>query len=159
MNRSKAVKPFQCRQCGNGRDLFPAACPFCHDDEPPEALAAYAKLDLDRLGLTVEDAVRRFEEALRIATDSGLKWLVVLHGYGSTGNGGRIRQALRQGLQDNFWADRVWEAVVCDTVRSQSDLEAALGGEQRDLHRCMERERLLGNPGATVLVLNRPTGG
>jgi len=147
------LKPFLCRQCGNGRDLLPAACPFCQDEEPPEALAPYAKLDLDRLGVTVEDAMRTFEEALRLAGDSGLKWLVVLHGYGSSGSGGRIRQALRQGLEDNHWADRIWDAVICDTVRNRSELEAAMGGEQRELYRCMERERLLVNPGATVLVL------
>ena len=149
------MKPFQCRQCGNGRDLLPAICPFCGDAEPVEALAPYTKLDLDRAGLSSDEAISRFEDALRVAAEAGLKWLVVLHGYGSSGMGGKIGQRIRQGLRDNYWADRVWDSVECERIRTKEDLNETLSGERGDMFRSMERERLLGNRGATILVLRR----
>ena len=151
------MKPFLCRQGGNGRDLFPLHCPFCGDEEAPEALATYAKIDLDSQRLPVEEAVRRFEQAIGQSEAAGLKWLIVLHGYGSSGAGGRLRAELRQGLAANFWANRIWDSVGGEAVSRRSDLDAALGSEQRELFRIMERERLLGNAGATILVLRRLT--
>lgn len=149
------MKPFRCKHCGNERDLLPQICPFCDEVEAPEALAPYAKLDLDRGGLRADEALARFEGALRLGAESGLKWLVVLHGYGSSGSGGRIRDSLRRGLEDNHWADRIWDSLLCEQVRTRSDLDALLGGSRADIFRCMEKERLLGNPGASILLFRR----
>ena len=47
---------------------------------------------------TVEQALERFRRRLSEASASGAKVLKVIHGYGSSGRGGKIRDAVRREL-------------------------------------------------------------
>lgn len=53
-------------------------------------------IDLDVHGLTVDEALKVFIEAYRHARSSSREPLRIIHGWGSSGQGGKIRLKLRQ---------------------------------------------------------------
>ncbi len=57
-----------------------------------------AMVNLEAGWPTVDVAMRRFSDALITHRRVGGRALVVIHGYGSTGQGGRIKQALGTAL-------------------------------------------------------------
>ncbi|MDR1734116.1 MAG: Smr/MutS family protein [Oscillospiraceae bacterium] len=49
---------------------------------------------------TVNEAVRRLQDLVPLSKAEGYKVLKIIHGYGSTGQGGAIGQAVRRRCQD-----------------------------------------------------------
>ena len=83
------------------RKIFPEGIPECLLSEPTYDLLPRDRLPIcDYHGLTVEEALVRFvsdySDALHLPQDS--QQFRVVHGYGSTGRGGRIRTNLREML-------------------------------------------------------------
>ena len=148
------MNAFECLECGNPRGLLPAGCPYCGSSEPPFAHADYATINLERGLPVVEDALQRLDTFIRAGFDAGLKWLVVLHGYGSSGQGGRIRHAIRADLAGNRWADRVREYYNGETVTHASDLNLTRSGSRDGLFPFLASRRLVGNAGVTILLMH-----
>lgn len=148
------MNSFECLECGNPRGLLPAVCPYCGSAQPPYAHSDFATINLERGLPVVEDALQRLDTFIRAGFDAGLKWLVVLHGYGSSGQGGRIRQAVRADLSGNRWADRVREHYAGESVNRATDLNLARSGGRDGLFAYLVSRRLTGNAGATILLLN-----
>lgn len=152
------MSAFECSHCGNARELLPAVCPYCGSADPPFAHTEYAYLNLERGMPLVEDALARLDDFIRAGFNADLKWLVVIHGYGSSGTGGRIRQALRADLDGNRWADRVKEHFPCEAVSSEADLNLSRSGGRDGLYGFLVARRLIANAGATVLQLHARQG-
>ena len=89
---------------------------------------------------TVSDAVKRVTYNIRNGKDWGCGAMKIIHGYGSTGKGGRIRTEVRRYLQEqkdkryikdfilgeNFsiFDEATRSAfMLCDELRKDSDLE------------------------------------
>jgi len=89
---------------------------------------------------TVNDAVKRVTYHIHEGKRSGLKIVKFIHGYGSSGKGGKIRTGVRDYLQsqkqkgvikdwiagDEFtiFNEKVLKAFrLCDELRKDSDLE------------------------------------
>lgn len=100
---------------------------------------------------TVSDAKRRITDEIALARRQGANCLKVIHGYGSSGEGGAIRKALRQSLSQR---------------QREGKIKAYLGGERwnifdesarRFLDQCPELSRdsdLNGhNAGVTFILL------
>ena len=100
---------------------------------------------------TVEQAQRRLTGELGRARGSGAKAVKLIHGYGSTGVGGKLRIGIRQFL---------------GTKKRQNTIRLFVSGEDWDifhadsrqlLEQCPElsRDRDLGrgNPGITIVLL------
>ena len=100
---------------------------------------------------TVDEARRRLITELQRAKAKGATAIKLIHGYGSTGVGGRLRDALRssltrrrkEGLIQSWVAGEKWDPF--DPV-AQAILEACPElGRDRDMGQ--------GNPGVTIILL------
>ncbi len=150
------IRPaFECPQCGNPRGLLPEACPSCGSIEAPYAHVEFWRVDLERGAPTVEEALEYLTLALRAAAAAGLRALIVVHGYGSSGAGGRIGLAVREGLENNLWADRVEEFIGCENLAQSTPLFTHLARHRAALAEELRRTRMTGNAGATLLMLRR----
>jgi hypothetical protein len=103
---------------------------------------------------TVEEARKRLLVELRRARAQGARAIKLIHGYGSTGVGGKLRDALRsslsrrrkEGLIQFFVIGEKWSIFeeqgraaleACPELRGDSDLDR-------------------GNEGVTIIVLPQP---
>jgi hypothetical protein len=97
-----APKTKDCEQCGNPIPARAFTCGFCGGSQSlenfPKTIERVISANLENGMPTVEQALDRFRRRLREASASGAKVLRVIHGYGSTGRGGKIRDAVRREL-------------------------------------------------------------
>lgn len=147
---------FECPQCGNARLLLPETCPACASTEAPYAHVEFWRVDLEKGAPTVEEALDHLDRAVRSGAAAGLRALIVVHGYGSSGAGGRIGWAVREGLANNHWADRISEYLCCEELTKDAPLLIDLARHRGPLVAELRRSRMLGNAGATVLMLAKP---
>jgi hypothetical protein len=115
---------------------------------------AYWFVNLEAGLPSVEEALGTFRETLRRAAEAGLQGLVVVHGYGASGSGGKIRRALREGLEQNAWADRIADAIAGEDLKPGGEAYQALIARRPKLKSVLRRN-MLGNSGITVVLLSR----
>jgi hypothetical protein len=88
--------------CGNEvEDDHRSSCPYCEtplDDAAVEEGECIREVNLKSGMPTVATALKRLHQALDAAQTDGVKVVKLVHGYGSTGVGGRIREAVRDDL-------------------------------------------------------------
>ena len=145
-----------CPECGNLRDALEDRCPFCDclgaPLPNPELSDQIFVIDLEADMPTVADALERLDRLLRLAQDAGVKMVKVIHGYGSSGKGGLIRAAFREGLLYHHWANRVREYLPGESLKAGS--EALHGLSRHHQQRIKDlRGSSQGNPGMTILIL------
>ena len=145
------TSPFECPECGNPRPMV-GSCPYCNSNLLPLLHEDTAVFNVKQSSPTVEEAVDRLTHYLRRASEVGIKTIILIHGYGSSGEGGRIKSGVHQALENNYFSDRVDEYYFGE--------EVAFGGEA--YHRLLRRRPSLkshlkhfkeGNAGMTVLLL------
>ncbi len=143
--------PCECPDCGNPRPLM-HECQHCGSDAIPLLLSDTIELNLKRGSPSAEEALDRLTHHLRRATEVGVKAILLIHGYGSSGEGGRIKWAVHDALENNFFSDRVDEFYFGEDVAYSSDLYQALFRRRPSLksHLKLFKE---GNAGMTVLLL------
>ena len=77
-------------------------CRFCgseqQDQSQTESPFLQKTVNLERGKPTVETAMRRLPLEIDTARREGVKLLTLIHGYGSSGKGGRIREECRKAL-------------------------------------------------------------
>ena len=90
-----------CPTCGERIDDATAACPFCETPVTPSAPArsGMAVVNLKKGRPTVDVARDRLDAAIRNHQLRSTEGLVLIHGYGSSGEGGRIREIVLERLQ------------------------------------------------------------
>ena len=141
-----------CDQCGNPVPAEAYICPYCggHELDLPSGSLVVRKVDLGHTGLSVTEARHRLNDAINVASYRGEDVLVIVHGYGSSGMGGRILSMVRS---------------EASRAQSAGDLSGWMAGEDlgRGDRRARDMERRLPalasldiwkreNPGITVLV-------
>ncbi|MFA9379694.1 MAG: Smr/MutS family protein [Acetanaerobacterium sp.] len=99
----------------------------------------------------VDEAIRRMNAGLRTARADGTRTVKLIHGYGSSGTGGRIRTAVERELAEKKRRGEIKEFVrgeeftpFSDSCRKALDLVPDLQSD-RDYLRC--------NQGITIVVL------
>lgn len=144
--------PCECSDCGNPRQLM-GDCQHCGTRAIPILLGDTIELNLKRGGPSAEEALDRLTHHLRRASEVGVKVILLIHGYGSSGEGGRIKWVVHDALENNYFSDRVDEHYFGEDV--------AYGGEP--YHALLRRRPSLkthlklfkeGNAGMTVLLLS-----
>ena len=141
----------ECPVCGNARPLL-GICPFCETSEPPTALNDVTTINIERGKPTIDDALDRLTQYLRALEDiGGIKAVIVIHGYGSSGKGGGIRTAVRQALDHAFYADRVSEYYFGEDLGVGSSAFHSVIKRRPNLKDHLRLKA--GNPGMTLLLL------
>jgi len=91
-----------CEICGNEVDSGISRCPFCESElkfSGPIQGIPHRAVKLKRGMPTVEQALGRLERELEQARKERCRVLTLIHGYGSSGRGGAIREEIREKLQ------------------------------------------------------------
>ncbi len=113
-----------CDTCGNTIDNGVMRCPFC--DSPQQA----APLRRPRTGIrtlnleaglpTVEAGLAKLQREITTARNEGVPLLRVIHGWGSSGTGGRLRDACRSYLGRERDGGRVKSVLAGDDYSGAS---------------------------------------
>lgn len=141
----------ECPDCGNVRTLF-NRCPHCGSENLPILSSDTIELNIKQDSPYVEEALDRLTDYLRKSLDLGIKAIVLIHGYGSSGEGGRIKWAIHDALENNHYSDRVDEYHFGEDVAFGSEAYHALLKRRPGLKRYLKRFKD-GNAGMTVLLL------
>ena len=91
-----------CEICGNEVDSGMSRCPFCASElqfSAPGQGTPHRVVKLKQGMPTVEQALGRLERELEQARKERCRVLTLIHGYGSSGRGGAIREEIRAKLQ------------------------------------------------------------
>jgi hypothetical protein len=128
----------ECRQCGSEE------LPMPHSD----TIVLNLKFDSP----SAEEALERLTVALRRASEVGIKAIIVIHGYGASGEGGKIKWAVHNALENNYFSDRVDEYHFGEQTAFGSDAYHALLRRRSGLKGYLKHFKE-GNAGMTVLIL------
>lgn len=143
---------FECLECGNPRGMT-EECKYCGSKTPPNSLSDTLIFNLKQDGPTVEEALERLRDCLRNAIDLGIKAIILIHGYGSSGQGGRIKKAVHEALENNHFSDRVDEYHFGEHTAFGSEAYYALLRRKPSLKTHLKHFKE-GNAGMTVLILS-----
>ena len=91
-----------CEVCGNEIEADAKQCPFCGaaaEVSLPRRGPKHRIVNLERGMPTADQALARFARELELARFEHYRVLTLIHGYGSSGRGGVIRQEVRAQLQ------------------------------------------------------------
>ena len=127
-------------------------CPHCGSNNLPILSSDTIELNIKQDGPYVDEALERITDSLRIFLEIGIKAIVLIHGYGSSGEGGRIKWAIHDALENNRYSDRVDEYHFGEDVAYGSEAYHALLKRRPGLKRYLKRFKE-GNAGMTVLLL------
>jgi len=146
----------ECPTCGNPVPAGTSHCPFCEHALPAGTVrgrrtGAIRIVNLEADRPPVEEALRRFRSAIQEGLLRGDRVLKLIHGYGSSGEGGRIREAVRRHLVVLEERGRIagffpGEALSAGSTATRQLRErmTGKGREDPDLRR--------GNPGITFVL-------
>jgi hypothetical protein len=127
-------------------------CQNCGSKALPELLIDAVELNLKSSAPSAEEALDNLTHQLRRASEVGLKAILLIHGYGSGGEGGRIKKVVREALERNYFSDRVTEYYFGEELAHGNLLYQALLRRRPSLKRFLEQFKQ-GNAGLTVLLL------
>jgi hypothetical protein len=146
-----------CDRCGNEVEDRAWKCPYCKahvksdsgKHQRPSKRAATVNL---KEGLpTVSEAIRRLDVKLEAARGRGARVVRVIHGWGSTGSGGRIKAATRRRLRRLEQAGRIKRFVTGETYAESSEDGGRLLKEYPALKTSLRTDSK--NPGITFVIL------
>jgi glycerol dehydrogenase-like iron-containing ADH family enzyme len=146
----------ECPDCGNVRALF-HQCPHCGSDQSPTLSTDTIEINIKQGNPYVEEALDELTEQLRKCLELGIKAIILIHGYGSSGEGGRIKWAIHDALENNRYSDRVLEYFFGENVAYGTEAYQALLKRRPGLKRYLKRFKE-GNAGMTVLLLGAHSG-
>ena len=142
---------FECPECGNPRGMI-GECRQCGSDELPIPYSDTMVLNLKFDSPSAQEALDRLTTALRRASEVGIKAMILIHGYGASGEGGRIKWAVHDALENNYFSDRVDEYHFGENTAFASDAYHALLRRRPGLKAHLKHFKE-GNAGMTVLIL------
>lgn len=146
-----------CPVCGNETESSNTTCPFCSYELDPPKLGikqpdvVHRIINIEQGRPFVETALKMMENQLRSAQAEQVRVVTLIHGYGSSGKGGRIRTECRKVL-DYFVQQKTINSVIPgEMFRKRNGSGKAL------LHRYPQLEQRcasdFSNPGITIVVL------
>jgi hypothetical protein len=144
-----------CEVCGNDIELAAGQCPYCgsavRGQVNPPGPARQRLINLERGLPTVEQALRRLDTELESSRLQGYRILTLIHGYGSSGKGGAIRDAVRRQLRYYQHQGRV------NTIVTGEEFSSRTGPGRHILRRfpVLDRHADLNraNQGVTLVIL------
>jgi hypothetical protein len=110
------------------------------------------ELNIKQDNPSVEDALDILAVKIRELQELGIKAIILIHGYGSSGEGGHIKRAIHEALELNRYADRVDEYFHVENVPYGSPAYHELMKKRPSLKRYL-RHFKASNAGMTLLLL------
>ena len=144
-----------CTVCGNDIADTAPRCPFC---ESPQAgtggamrrkPATVMSINLEAGKPTAADAVKRLEAELMGARNVGARIVRAIHGWGSSGAGGKIRDAVRRRLPVLRQRGLIRGFVAGEDYAETREEGRGLLSRHPDLRSSLRTDRL--NPGITFV--------
>lgn len=149
-----------CAICGNEFDPGLLRCPFCgtkaeepwptHKKKSQQAALLHRVVNLERGHPAAMQALDRLDREIALCLLRDVRVLTLIHGYGSSGKGGVIRQEVRRRLNFLQYQGKISEII-------EGERFTPLAGPGRQLLRrfpALREHRDFGraNPGITVVV-------
>lgn len=145
-----------CPVCGNEIVSNDATCKYCGEplaDEPAGSAPAIAHriVNIEHGRPLVETALRKMESELARARSERVRVVTLIHGYGSSGKGGRIRTECRKVLDQMIRQKTIHNAIAGEEFKKRTGPGKALLQRFPDLgHDCVSD---FSNPGVTIVVI------
>ena len=127
-------------------------CTHCGSTDLPQALTDTVVINLEAGGPTAEEALERLTQQVRAASEAGIRALIVIHGYGSSGSGGKIKWVVRDALDNNYFSDRVDEYYFGEDLALGSSGYQAVIKRRTNLKQHLSQFKI-GNAGMTILLM------
>lgn len=144
-----------CEVCGN--EIVPGSlvCSFCgsrQESGPESGRIPFRRktVNLKYGRPTVETALRRLAVEIDIARSEGVSVLLLIHGYGSGGKGGVIREECRRTLAEMRSARVINDFIPGDGGARSGPVKSLL---RRYPRLRQDRELAAANPGITIVIL------
>ena len=144
-----------CEVCGNEVEAGRTPCPYCQAEcigtRPRVEGFLHRTINLEKGMPLVQQALDRLESAITTGSGQGFKALTFIHGYGSSGEGGAIKKAVRCQLQFLLHQSRVKAIITGEEFEGRSGRGRQLLRQFSFLtnHRDLNRA----NPGVTLVIL------
>ena len=143
-----------CTVCGNEIDLGVGQCPYCQAECHRDGVAPVGMfqktVNLEKGMPSVQQALDRLDGEMQWAFKQGLKVVTLIHGYGSSGEGGAIKAAVVRHLEYLRFKGRINAVIPGEVFEGRSPRGRQLLrrfpflADHRDLNRA--------NPGITVVI-------
>lgn len=145
-----------CPTCGNTVEPSLSRCVFCdtalesstHPVQKPKPLHKRVNLEYGRP--VVESALKRMHSELASARLTGVRVVTLIHGYGSSGKGGKIRIECRKSLDFLQQSGMIKTVIYGEAFHRRSGLGKSLARQYPDLSLLCKSD--FNNPGITVVV-------
>lgn len=108
-------------------------------------------LDIKSDRQTVSEAIAQFLIELESYKKGGYKVMKIIHGYGSHGQGGAIRNALLKKCQDLKNRHQIEDFICCDNWTPKNTVRRIAINYCPDL--LADNDLYLLNPGCTIVIL------
>ena len=149
------IKNKDCEVCGNPIPAQAFTCRFCDAlqsvENFPKTRERVIGSNLEAGLPTVEQALGRLERDLREARACGAKVVRVIHGYGSSGRGGKIRDAVRRELGRKLARGEVKDVTPGENYSSTTNAGRDLLACFKELKTTEHSDKL--NPGLTIVEI------
>lgn len=149
------MKTKDCEVCGNPIPAQAFTCQFCNSPQSvenfPKTRERLISSNLEAGLPTAEQALERLERALRESRSCGAKVVRLIHGYGSSGRGGKIRDAVRRELGRKLARGEICAVVHGENYSPTTNAGRDLLSRFKEL-KTTERSDTL-NPGLTVIEI------
>lgn len=145
-----------CPTCGNKVDSDLSKCMFCDSDLGSSATTIektkilYKSVNLEYGRPVVEAALKRMHNELDQAKADGVIIVTLIHGYGSSGKGGKIRIECRKSLDYLRQKGDFKNIVYGEIFHRRSGVGKSLVRQYPNLEQLCKSD--FNNPGITVVV-------
>ncbi len=145
-----------CSVCGNDTSADDGVCPFCGALQqpattPPARGVAHRTVNIERGRPLVATALKMMDNELARARADNVRVLTLIHGYGSSGKGGKIRTECRKVLDHLARNNGVNQIIEGELFRKRTGPGKALLQRFPQLERDCASD--FSNPGVTIVVL------
>ncbi len=144
-----------CEVCGNELGQGVTSCPYCGTVSTSPVVEAPGFLqrivNLEKGLPTVAMALQRLNTELEMSQRQGYRVVTLIHGYGSSGRGGAIKDEVQRQLQYYKHQGRVNEVVAGEDFNSRSGVGRQLLRRFPALSTHSDLNK--SNPGITLVVL------
>jgi RNA polymerase subunit RPABC4/transcription elongation factor Spt4 len=142
-----------CNTCGNEINNTQTTCPYCEAKQNitkprPQKLVI---VNLEKGKPLAHDALEKLENEIRKNISLGVKALKVIHGYGSSGQGGVIREKVIKRLNTKKQNGHIKHFYHCDFQNKNIDDFQIAVQLCPDLKEQLEKDRK--NKGVSYIIL------